>query len=51
MYGYPLEDAARIAIREVKAHLERPDAKVREAIFVLFGRAAYETYAAILKAQ
>ena len=48
VYGYPLEEAARIAIREVKAHLERPDVKVQEAIFVLFGRQAYEVYAALL---
>ncbi len=30
IYGYPLEDAARIAIREVKQHLERPDVKVQQ---------------------
>jgi O-acetyl-ADP-ribose deacetylase (regulator of RNase III) len=51
VYGYPPEDAARIAVREVKAHLERDDAKVRQAIFVLFGRTAYETYAAILRGR
>jgi len=49
VYGYPLAEAAGIAIREVQAHLERNDAKVRQAVFVLFGRAAYETYAAILE--
>jgi len=49
VYGYPLEDAARIAIREAKAHLERPDCNVRQVVFVLFGKAAYQTYAAILQ--
>ncbi len=48
IYGYPLEDAARIAIREVKQHLKRPDVKVQQAIFVLFGRRAYEVYAGLL---
>ena len=48
VYGYPAADAARIALREVRAHLERPDAKVRTAIFVLYGREAYEIYAALV---
>jgi O-acetyl-ADP-ribose deacetylase (regulator of RNase III) len=47
-YGYPLEEAAAIALREVTAHLNRPDVKVRHAIFVLFGRAAYGAYARAL---
>ena len=45
-YGYPMDEAARIAIGEVKAHLEKKDSKVREVIFVLFGQDAYDTYAA-----
>ena len=45
-YGYPMDEAARIAIGEVKAHLEKKDSKVREVIFVLFGRDAYDTYSA-----
>ena len=48
VYGYPLEEAAEIAIHEVKAHLERTDGKVQQAIFVLFGREAYEVYAKLL---
>src|SRR3974377_934174 len=44
VYGYPLEEAATIALREVTAHLDRPDAHVRHAIFVLFGRAGYADY-------
>jgi O-acetyl-ADP-ribose deacetylase (regulator of RNase III) len=49
VYRYPLEDAARIAIREVKAHLERPEVKVQQAIFVLYGRQAYDVYARLLQ--
>src|SRR5579872_1838473 len=48
VYGYPLQGAAEIAVREVKAHLERADTTVEEAIFVLFGRAAYDIYARLL---
>jgi O-acetyl-ADP-ribose deacetylase (regulator of RNase III) len=46
VYGYPLKPAAAIAIREVKAHLEKPGAKVREVIFVLFGKRAFDAYVA-----
>jgi len=48
IYGYPLEPAAAIAIREVKAHLEKPDTKVREVAFVLFGKRAFEAYVTAL---
>ena len=48
VYGYPLDAAAAIAIREVKLHLELPDAKVREVTFVLYGVRAWKTYAAAL---
>jgi O-acetyl-ADP-ribose deacetylase (regulator of RNase III) len=48
VYGYPIEEAA--AIGEVKAHLEKPETSVETAIFVLFGRQAYEVYAAALPA-
>ncbi len=49
VYGYPLEEAAAIALREVKAHLEQPHTTVQQVILVLFGREAYEVYAACLK--
>jgi O-acetyl-ADP-ribose deacetylase (regulator of RNase III) len=48
VYGYPQNAAAEIAIREVRRHLERPDTTVREAIFVLFGQAAYDVYREML---
>jgi len=47
IYGYPMEPAARIAIGVVAGHLESAGKAVREAIFVLFGRDAYETYARV----
>jgi O-acetyl-ADP-ribose deacetylase (regulator of RNase III) len=48
VYGYPLEEAARIALREVASHLNRPESAVEEAVFVLFGKPAYQVYAAAL---
>ncbi|HXS93638.1 MAG TPA: O-acetyl-ADP-ribose deacetylase [Candidatus Limnocylindrales bacterium] len=42
IYGYPLEDAAQIAFREVKQHLERPESRIDRVIFVVFGRTAYD---------
>jgi len=48
IYGYPLDEAAAIALREITTHLNRPDAKVRHAIVILFGHAAYNAYAKAL---
>jgi O-acetyl-ADP-ribose deacetylase len=48
VYGYPIEEAASIALREAKAHLEGPAAKAEEIVFVLFGRQAYQAYADLL---
>ena len=48
VYGYPLEEAAVIALREVKAHLEKADTKLQQAIMVLFGKRAYEVYARLI---
>jgi O-acetyl-ADP-ribose deacetylase (regulator of RNase III) len=48
VYGYPLADAAAIALGEVRAHLEKPDASIQQAIFVLFGQQAYEVYEKLL---
>jgi O-acetyl-ADP-ribose deacetylase (regulator of RNase III) len=43
-YGYPLREAAGIAMREVTLQLERADGCVLEAIFVLFDRKTYEIH-------
>jgi O-acetyl-ADP-ribose deacetylase (regulator of RNase III) len=50
-YRYPMAEAASIALDAVALHLERSDTKVREVVFVLFDRAAYETYAAALRTR
>lgn len=49
VYGYPLDQAAAIALREVVRHFAPADHKVRTAIFVLFGRRAYDAFAAAFK--
>ena len=43
-YGFPMERAARIAVRETKAFLER-NTSVERVRLVCFGRSAYELYA------
>lgn len=43
VYGYPLEDAARIAIGETSENLEKNDLPER-VVFVLYDEAAYEAY-------
>ncbi len=44
-YGYPIKEAARVALGAVATHLSGADSTVTEVVFVLFDRAAYETYA------
>ena len=43
VYGYPLADAARIAIREVAAFLQ-DDQQIEQVVFVLFDERAYEAF-------
>lgn len=45
VYGYPMREASGIAVGEVARQLERAEGCVRESLFVLFDRAAYEMYA------
>jgi O-acetyl-ADP-ribose deacetylase (regulator of RNase III) len=44
VYGYPLNEAAPIAVRTVSRHLETVDTPVAEAVFVLFDAATLESY-------
>lgn len=48
-YGYPLQEAAPIAVAACSAHLERKDACVEEIVFVLFDQATYEAYARVAR--
>jgi O-acetyl-ADP-ribose deacetylase len=42
-YGYPIEDASRIAVRTVKEFLEKED-KLEKVVFVLFSERDFEIY-------
>jgi len=46
-YGYPLRDAAKVALKTVMEFL-RGHAEIKLVRFVLFGRPAYEAYEAAL---
>jgi O-acetyl-ADP-ribose deacetylase (regulator of RNase III) len=48
VYGYPVEEASRIAIKTVVSFLQKPTS-VKEVIFVLFNSEAYEAYASALR--
>jgi O-acetyl-ADP-ribose deacetylase (regulator of RNase III) len=47
-YGYPIEEAAPLAIRSVAEHLAGRSS-LEEVTFVLFGRAAFDAYVVALK--
>jgi O-acetyl-ADP-ribose deacetylase (regulator of RNase III) len=42
-YGYPIEEASRVAVGTVKAFLEKED-RLERVIFVLFSERDFETY-------
>jgi O-acetyl-ADP-ribose deacetylase (regulator of RNase III) len=50
VYGYPLEQAAEIALRTVAAELRAPGLSLERAAFVLFGRDSFEAFDRALKA-
>ncbi len=47
-YGYPMRDAARIALECVAGWLRREDAGIRDALFVLATANAYEIHSSVL---
>jgi O-acetyl-ADP-ribose deacetylase (regulator of RNase III) len=47
-YGYPMADAARVALKTVMDYLSQYP-KIKLARFVLFGHAAYEIYEKVLR--
>jgi O-acetyl-ADP-ribose deacetylase (regulator of RNase III) len=49
IYGYPVEQAAPIALREVLGHLQREGTKVQKAIFVLFDDRTLQAYSNALR--
>jgi O-acetyl-ADP-ribose deacetylase (regulator of RNase III) len=48
-YGYPLAEAARVALKAVVSFLREKVTSVREVVFVLFDSRSYEAYASALE--
>jgi O-acetyl-ADP-ribose deacetylase (regulator of RNase III) len=48
VYGYPVDQAASVALHEVKSFLEK-DTTVSQVVFVLFDQRTYAAYEAALK--
>lgn len=48
-YGYPIDEAARVAIKAVVSFLRQQATPVREVVFVLFDQATYQAYASALE--
>lgn len=51
IYGYPVEEAAGVAVGVVFDHLEHGETPVEEAIFVLFDERTFAAYDAALRAR
>lgn len=49
VYGYPLQQAAPIALREVVQHLQSPETKLQKAVFVLFDEETHRAYSDALR--
>lgn len=50
-YGFPIQEAARIALREVKRRLQQESGKLREVIFVLFTEGDCRVYTDCLERE
>ena len=49
-YGYPLDEAAGVAIGAVADFLSGAHTSIKQVVFVLYGRRAYDAYASALRA-
>ena len=49
VYGYPLDEAAEIALTEVMDYLGRPQTAVDQVILVVFGKADYGTFLRVMR--
>ena len=48
-YGYPVEEAAKVAVDAVVSFLQKQDTSLREVVFVLFDSKTYEIYSSALR--
>jgi O-acetyl-ADP-ribose deacetylase (regulator of RNase III) len=46
-YGYPLEEAARVALETIASRLRSADCKVQEVLLILFDQGTYSVHARI----
>ena len=46
-YGYPLEEAARIALKTITSRLQHPDCPIQDVLLVLFDQGTYAVHARI----
>jgi O-acetyl-ADP-ribose deacetylase (regulator of RNase III) len=51
IFGYPMDDCARIMIRTIRDHLSQSGAGLDEVILCLYGQEAYDVFAAELARQ
>jgi len=47
-YGYPVAEAAKVAIGTVASFLKERGTSIKEVVFVLFNSAAFESYSSVL---
>ncbi len=50
-YGYPLEEAAGIALETIASRLEQPDCAIQDVLLVLFDQGTYAVYSSIAKGR
>ena len=48
-YGYPVDNAARVALMVVSSFLRESVTSIKEVVFVLFGSRAFDAYSSALK--
>ena len=48
VYGYPMDEAARIALETISDHLSKPESGVREVLFILWDQGAYDVHSRVL---
>ena len=48
-YGYPVAEAAKVAIRTVASFLKEQSTPIKEVVFVLFDSATFESYSSMLR--
>jgi O-acetyl-ADP-ribose deacetylase (regulator of RNase III) len=51
VYGYPIEEAAGIALETIASRLTDPECRVRDVLIVLFDQSAYAVHARIAAAR